>query len=69
MLTVIVLAGSKYIMRNDACAFTSRGRYFVIDLSDLTKLIENTVEKGEIAGNEQFLLYPQCFQKTISADT
>ena len=22
---------------------------------------ENTVEKGEIACNEQFLLYPQCF--------
>ena len=22
---------------------------------------ENTVGKGEIAGNEQFLLFPQCF--------
>ena len=22
---------------------------------------ENTVEKGEIARNEQFLLFPQCF--------
>ena len=30
---------------------------------------ENTVEKGEIAHNEQFLLLPQCFQKTCTADT
>ena len=26
-------------------------------------------EKGEIAQNEQFLLFPQCFQQTCSADT
>ena len=29
-----------------------------------SKLVENTVEKGEIAHYEQFLLFPQCFQKT-----
>ena len=29
----------------------------------LSKQIENTVEKGEIARYEQFLLFPQCFQK------
>ena len=29
----------------------------------LSKRIENTVGKGEIAGYEQFLLFPQCFQK------
>ena len=29
----------------------------------LSKLVENTVEKGEIARYEQFLLFPQCFQK------
>ena len=28
-----------------------------------SKLVENTVGKGEIACYEQFLLYPQCFQK------
>ena len=27
--------------------------------------IENTVGKGEIAHYEQFLLFPQCFQKTV----
>ena len=25
--------------------------------------VENIVEKGEIAHNKQFLLFPQCFQK------
>ena len=29
----------------------------------LSKWVENTVGKGEIAGYEQFLLFPQCFQK------
>ena len=27
------------------------------------KWVENTVRKGEIARYEQFLLFPQCFQK------
>ena len=27
------------------------------------KRVENTVGKGEIARYEQFLLFPQCFQK------
>ena len=29
--------------------------------------IENTVGKGEIARNKQFLLFPQCFLKTYTA--
>ena len=29
----------------------------------LSKQVENTVGKGEIARHEQFLLFPQCFQK------
>ena len=33
------------------------------------KWVENTVGKGEIARYEQFLLFPQCFQKTYAADT
>ena len=31
--------------------------------------IENNVGNGEIARYEQFLLFPQCFQKTYTADT
>ena len=34
-----------------------------------SKWFENTVGKGEIARYEQFLLFPQCFQKTYTADT
>ena len=36
---------------------------------NLFKQVENTVEKGEISCYEQFLLFPQCFQKTCAADT
>ena len=31
--------------------------------SKLSKQVENTLGKGEIAHNEHFLLFPQCFQK------
>ena len=34
-----------------------------------SKWLENTVGKGEIACYEQFLLFPQCFQKTCTAGT
>ena len=30
--------------------------------------VENTVGIGEIARYEQFFLFPQCFQKTCTAD-
>ena len=33
-----------------------------------SKWVENTVGKAEIAHYEQFLLLPQCFQKTFTAD-
>ena len=36
--------------------------------TEFSKWLENTVGKGEIARNEQFLLFPQCFQKTCTAD-
>ena len=35
----------------------------------LYKRVENAVGKGEIARYEQSLLFPQCFQKTCTADT
>ena len=34
----------------------------------LSKRVENTVGKGEIACYKQFLLIPLCFQKTSTAD-
>ena len=32
-------------------------------MAELSKWVENTVGKGEIARYEQFLFFPQCFQK------
>ena len=34
-----------------------------------SRWIENILEKGKIARYEQFLLFPQCFQKTWTEDT
>ena len=36
---------------------------------EFSKWVENTVKKGEIARDEQFLLFPQCFQQICNADT
>ena len=47
---------------DDNFKFYENGRKF-------TKRTENTVGKGEIARNEQFLLFPKCFQKTCTAAT
>ena len=33
----------------------------------ISKWIENAVGEGEIARYEQFLLFPQCFQKSYAA--
>ena len=35
---------------------------------EFSKWVENTAGKGEIARYEQFLLFPQCFLKTCTAD-
>ena len=36
---------------------------FDVNSRKFSKLVENTVGKGEIARYEQFLLFPPCFQK------
>ena len=48
----------------DNIEFDENGRMF-------SKQVENAVGKGEIiiARYKQFLLFPQCFQKTWTADT
>ena len=42
---------------------------FKFDENDrkFSKRVENTVGKGGIACNEQFLCFPQCFQKNCTA--
>ena len=47
---------------DDNLKFDENGRKF-------PRWVEDTVGKGEIAGYEQFLLFPQCFQKTFTVDT
>ena len=47
---------------DDNFKFDRNGRKFF-------KWLENIVGKGEIARYEQFLLFPQCFQKISNADT
>ena len=34
-------------------------------MESLSKSVENTVGKEEIARYEQFLLFPQCFQRLV----
>ena len=46
---------------DDNFRFGENGREF-------SKWVENTVGKGEIARYEQFLLFPQSFQKTFTTD-
>ena len=42
---------------------------FVENGRKLSKQVENTEGKGEIARYKQFLFFPQFFQKTCTADT
>ena len=48
-------------LAGDNFKFDINGRKF-------SKWVENFVGRGEIALNEQFLLSPQCFQNTWTAD-
>ena len=43
---------------------------FILDENGrkFSKQVENTVGKGDIACYEQYLLFPQCFQKDCTAD-
>ena len=59
---MIILDSSKLKeFADDNFKFDDSGRKF-------SKWVENTAGKGEIARYEQFLLFPQCFQKTCTAD-
>ena len=47
---------------------TTNFRLFKFDENGrkLSTRVKNIVEKGEIARNEQFLLFPQCFKRLVS---
>ena len=55
-----------------SCSIAKK-RYDVIQMYgqtgiQLSDLVENIVGKEKIARNEQFLIYPQCFQKLSVVD-
>ena len=62
-LTVLTLSPTTNfrLFADDNFKFDESGRKFF-------KRVENNVGKGEIACYKQFLLFPQCFQKTCTAD-
>ena len=63
LLTAETLNSSKLKeLTDDNFKFDENNRKF-------SKWFENTVGKGEIARDEQFLLFPQFFQMTCTADT
>ena len=58
---------------DDKILALSKLKAFVDDQLNVTQNIEsifhkleNIVGKGENAGNQHFLLFPQCFQQTVS---
>ena len=53
----VVLTSKLKKFADDNFKFDENGR-------KLSKWVENTVGKGEIACYKQFILFPQCFQKT-----
>ena len=54
---------------DDKFKFGENGRNVTRMMISILDRVENTVGKEEIAHYEQFLLFPQCFQKTCTADT
>ena len=63
-LTLSQMSNFRLSQKESVCRqqFNQNGRKF-------SKRVENTVGKGEIACYEQFLHFPQCFQRTCTADT
>ena len=41
----------------------------LMKMAESSKQVKNTVGKGGITRYEQFLLFPQCFQKTCTSTT
>ena len=48
---------------------SSKLKLFADDNFEFEENAKNAVEEGEIARYQHFSFFPQCFQKTCSADT
>ena len=60
---------SSFLTLSQTTNFADDNFTFDENCRNLLKWVENTAGKGEIARYEQFLLFPQCFQKVCTADT
>ena len=62
--TFIPFSNDKILDSSKVKEFADNNFKFYESRRKFFKLEENTVGKGEIARNEQFLLYPYSFQRT-----
>ena len=67
ILSLVPFPNNKILDSSRIKEFKDDNFKFVENGRKLFKQVENTVGKGEIASYHQFLLYPQCFQKTCTA--
>ena len=68
-LTLSQTTNFRLFQNEDNFKFHENGRKFSKRIENTVGkgIFENNVEKGEIARNEQFLIFTQCFQKTFTA--
>ena len=69
LLSVLTLSQTTILHYSKSKEFADDNFKFDENNKKFSKHVENTEGKGEIARYEQFLLLPQCFQKTPTADT
>ena len=65
----LTLCQTTHLRPSELKEFADDNFIFVENGKKLSKRVEHTVGKGEIARYEQFLLFSKCFQKTCTADT
>ena len=68
MLLLNPLPDDKFLDRFKLKQFADDNFEFDVNSKNFSRLVENIVGKGEIAHYEQFILFPQCFQKNCIAD-
>ena len=54
---------------DDKIGVIKKFKFVVQMLENIVEILENIVGKGENAGNQHFLLFPQCFQKTSTNES
>ena len=66
-LDALTLSQTTNFVSSTLTEFADDNFEFDENIRKFFKQAQNTVGKGEIAHYEQFLLFPQCFQKTCTA--